>query len=145
MKYCSRCGKQLMDEAVICPGCGCPTADYAQTPTSASTYSSDYPIVKEYAEKAKTVKTLGIISLILCCGIGIIFSIIIWVMTGGIRLDKINAPNVKLTDPREIAEFEEAKRNMALGKKFAFVPYCVVIICLAIVLCVAMMSAVGML
>lgn len=23
MKYCSKCGKQLMDEAVICPGCGC--------------------------------------------------------------------------------------------------------------------------
>ena len=23
MKFCSKCGKQLMDEAVICPGCGC--------------------------------------------------------------------------------------------------------------------------
>ena len=23
MKYCSKCGKQIMDEAVICPGCGC--------------------------------------------------------------------------------------------------------------------------
>ena len=23
MKYCTKCGKQLMDEAVICPGCGC--------------------------------------------------------------------------------------------------------------------------
>ena len=25
MKYCTKCGKQLFDEAVICPGCGCPT------------------------------------------------------------------------------------------------------------------------
>lgn len=24
MKYCSKCGKELMDEAVICVGCGCP-------------------------------------------------------------------------------------------------------------------------
>ena len=24
MKYCSKCGKELLDEAVICPGCGCP-------------------------------------------------------------------------------------------------------------------------
>lgn len=24
MKYCSKCGKELFDEAVICPGCGCP-------------------------------------------------------------------------------------------------------------------------
>lgn len=23
MKYCSKCGKELMDEAVVCPGCGC--------------------------------------------------------------------------------------------------------------------------
>ena len=23
MKYCEKCGKQLMDEAVLCPGCGC--------------------------------------------------------------------------------------------------------------------------
>lgn len=24
MKYCQKCGKELYDEAVICPGCGCP-------------------------------------------------------------------------------------------------------------------------
>ena len=23
MKYCSKCGKELFDEAIICPGCGC--------------------------------------------------------------------------------------------------------------------------
>ena len=25
MKFCSHCGKELMDEAVVCPGCGCAT------------------------------------------------------------------------------------------------------------------------
>lgn len=25
MKYCSKCGNELMDEAAICPKCGCPT------------------------------------------------------------------------------------------------------------------------
>ena len=24
MKYCEKCGNQLMDEAVLCPKCGCP-------------------------------------------------------------------------------------------------------------------------
>ena len=24
MKFCSNCGAELMDEAVICPKCGCP-------------------------------------------------------------------------------------------------------------------------
>ena len=22
-KYCTHCGKQLLDEAILCPGCGC--------------------------------------------------------------------------------------------------------------------------
>lgn len=26
MKFCQRCGKEIMDEAVICPGCGCAVA-----------------------------------------------------------------------------------------------------------------------
>lgn len=25
MKYCTKCGKELFDEAVLCPGCGCAT------------------------------------------------------------------------------------------------------------------------
>lgn len=27
MKYCSICGKEIMDEAVVCPACGRPQAD----------------------------------------------------------------------------------------------------------------------
>jgi len=30
MKYCSKCGKELMDEAVICTGCGCPVQPQSQ-------------------------------------------------------------------------------------------------------------------
>ena len=26
MKYCSHCGKEIVDEAVVCPGCGCGVA-----------------------------------------------------------------------------------------------------------------------
>lgn len=31
MKYCAKCGKELFDEAIICPGCGCPV-EGAQVP-----------------------------------------------------------------------------------------------------------------
>lgn len=24
MKFCSKCGKQILDEAIVCMGCGCP-------------------------------------------------------------------------------------------------------------------------
>lgn len=30
MKYCNQCGKELVDEAVMCPNCGCAV----QTPVS---------------------------------------------------------------------------------------------------------------
>ena len=26
--FCTKCGKEIMDEAVICPNCGCPTHNY---------------------------------------------------------------------------------------------------------------------
>lgn len=30
MKYCSHCGKQIMDEAVMCPSCGCKVESMVQ-------------------------------------------------------------------------------------------------------------------
>lgn len=30
--YCQKCGKQLVDEAVVCPACGSPTVNHAGTP-----------------------------------------------------------------------------------------------------------------
>lgn len=27
MKYCEKCGKEILDEAVVCPNCGCATAN----------------------------------------------------------------------------------------------------------------------
>lgn len=31
MKYCATCGAELQDNAVVCPKCGCMTADFKQT------------------------------------------------------------------------------------------------------------------
>lgn len=30
MKFCSKCGKELFDEAVVCPKCGCATENKKQ-------------------------------------------------------------------------------------------------------------------
>lgn len=30
MKFCEKCGKEIMDEAVICPGCGCAVVQKTQ-------------------------------------------------------------------------------------------------------------------
>ena len=40
MKYCSKCGKEIMEEAVICPECGCAVEADAFSKTEADTESS---------------------------------------------------------------------------------------------------------
>ena len=39
MKYCSHCGKELLDEAVVCPGCGC-SVDSAKTADNSALYTA---------------------------------------------------------------------------------------------------------
>ncbi len=36
MKYCSKCGKELFDEAVVCPGCGCMVGEPVTPPAEQS-------------------------------------------------------------------------------------------------------------
>ena len=37
MKFCQKCGKELSDEAVVCPGCGCSTTSGTPTPSASVT------------------------------------------------------------------------------------------------------------
>ncbi len=48
MKYCTKCGTQLVDEAIVCTGCGCSVA----TITSPNTAMS--PTVTRQAESGTT-------------------------------------------------------------------------------------------
>ena len=36
MKFCSHCGKEIDDNAVICPGCGCPVQSATANNTAAN-------------------------------------------------------------------------------------------------------------
>ena len=38
--FCSKCGKEIHDEAVVCVHCGCPTANYQQ-----NVKNNDQPII----------------------------------------------------------------------------------------------------
>lgn len=59
MKFCSKCGKELLDEAVICPGCGCAVANT----TIQSTASVDSAALLNTL--STRVKTSGIIWLVI--------------------------------------------------------------------------------
>lgn len=50
MKYCNHCGRELLDEAVICPGCGCAVArsgtnEVDENSTGLNVLSFFFPIV----------------------------------------------------------------------------------------------------
>ncbi len=60
MKFCAKCGKEIMDEAVICPGCGC-----------AVNQQTEEPKAIEVPKQAKTASVLGILSLLLLAPLGI--------------------------------------------------------------------------
>ena len=47
MKFCTHCGKELFDEAVICPGCGCSTGTAVPQTTGTD-------LIRKLAEKVKT-------------------------------------------------------------------------------------------
>ena len=57
MKFCSKCGKELLDEAVICPGCGCPV-------------DSGRPMPQDYKTVLHSTKIMFIVGLVLL-GLGI--------------------------------------------------------------------------
>lgn len=40
MKYCTYCGNELLDEAIICPKCGCPTEIYQSSKENQNITSS---------------------------------------------------------------------------------------------------------
>ncbi len=60
MKYCSYCGKELLDEAVLCVGCGCAVARPAQPQTGCSNES----LLQKLSAR---VRTNGIIWLVIGC------------------------------------------------------------------------------
>ena len=128
--FCSKCGKEIMDEAVICPNCGCATNNYnapQQPINTTNTYSDDYLTIKQFAEQARVLRNLGIAAAVLMFGIGIIFSIIIWV-----KQSKNKIPEITTTNPAEIAEFETAKRRYKLANSLSGLPLIAIGLCIAV-------------
>ena len=61
MKYCSKCGKELLDEAVICVGCGCAVARQQ----GQSAYNATVDSVTLLNTLSQRVNTNGIIWLVI--------------------------------------------------------------------------------
>jgi len=57
MKYCSHCGKELLDDACFCPGCGCKV-------------KNSYSDTNTYNETNDTLGTIAKVFLVLGCVAG---------------------------------------------------------------------------
>lgn len=118
--FCSKCGKEIADEAVFCSNCGCATANYhapTTTSTQNTTYSKDYVIIKNFEDRVRSLFILSIIALALCLGFGIIFSFIVWV-----KANSMFVPLLTTDNPLEVAMLESAKSRLRTALKFSFVP-----------------------
>ena len=70
--FCSKCGKEIFDEAVVCPNCGCMVKDFSQIKNRDNTENQK---INEYGEKQ------GLAIAALACGflipiVGLILGII---------------------------------------------------------------------
>lgn len=102
--FCQKCGKEIMDEAVVCIHCGCAVALNSNAANS-NVPTNDIIAIREFAARAKNAKVWGIVTLVLMFGIAII--------PGFINLFYIKntkEPKITTTNPLEIAEFEAAKK-----------------------------------
>lgn len=134
--FCSKCGKEIDDAAMICPSCGCATINFAQAQSAPkASNSSDYLAISNFYSQAKTIRNLGIVAAILMFGIGIIFTIVI-----AVKARSIPIPEVSTNDQRELALLEDAKRKLALGRKLAALPMLALSLCMFIGMMVVMLG-----
>lgn len=109
--FCQKCGKEIVEEAVVCPYCGCATANYvaaAVQPRASKQHSAQYTQVLEFSGQVKKAYTFAIIALATCLGIGAVFA-----FPNVSRIKKLkDHPDIPVTDPDEIRVYEAAKSKL---------------------------------
>ena len=96
--YCKTCGKEVNDNAVVCPHCGCETGKVRETGQDASSMgfailSFFIPLLglilyliwkQEYPLRAKSAGKGALIGVIVSLVIGVIYAIVIGALIGSI-------------------------------------------------------------
>lgn len=124
--FCSKCGKEIDDAAVVCTGCGCPTQNYKKEsqPAQPVNYGvSAQPVIdfekESYLKQVNTAYVLAIVSVVLCLGIGIIFAVIASIMVSKL-------PTVTWNDNAyETAQRVAAQNKIATVRKLIIIPFVV--------------------
>ncbi len=138
MKYCQKCGQQIHDEAVICVHCGCSTEKIIKT-NSESLY---YYQLEKLKSDANSIFTLGIFSLVLCMGIGLIFQLINMSKLKQYKNEngKWTFPELDLTSQKDIYEYDAAKKKFETGATMTVIGWCITILLLSVLFIILMVS-----
>ncbi|MBQ3182726.1 MAG: hypothetical protein IJB24_05430 [Clostridia bacterium] len=114
MKFCSKCGKEIHDEAVICVYCGCST----EPSVPKNTHTPEHNKLMSFVNEAKSIYIFGILSIVLCLGIGIVFQIINILKLNKYSDRQVKAlvfPKFELTDSADVTAYEDAKKKIKLA------------------------------
>ena len=133
MSYCKNCGHDIGD-ANFCPSCGKAAIEIPQPQTTSNVFSNYYPELSEYLSLSTKLYVFGILSLIFCMSIGLIFEIICIVVSAKIK--KMFEHGDKLTNPIEIAMYNKAKSRHKTGA----ILFCIAFLITSILLFILFMS-----
>ena len=113
--FCKNCGADVGNNK-FCANCGTAVVETAPSANAFNGYSSYYPQICEYERKAISIFTFGILSIIFCMGIGLIFEIINIVLSSKIKqFQPLLANDLPITNPVEIAKLQNAKGKHKVG------------------------------
>ena len=122
MKYCAKCGKEIMDEAVICPGCGC-AVQQGQQPSKQN--------YEDAIHNAGAWVAISIILLVLGIAVGLFVSVLLGAVLCLVAEMVAVMPNTKvqklfkqnnshITDKKQLKADEKALRKELKQKSGAY-------------------------
>ncbi|MBQ6997559.1 MAG: zinc-ribbon domain-containing protein [Oscillospiraceae bacterium] len=102
MKYCSKCGKELLDDAVVCPGCGC--AIKQQSVKKDVSYDDCVKNAATTNIVAAVILAVGVlcglfVSVLIGCILCLVAELV--VLAPNSKVQKALKANVKTTDKKE--------------------------------------------
>jgi hypothetical protein len=116
MSFCKNCGADV-GENKFCSVCGTAVNETTQNATISNSFSNYYPQICEYERDAVGIFVFGILSLVCCMGIGIIFEIIAIVKSdkANKKFKNLMINDLLVTNPIEIDKLQNAKSKHKTG------------------------------
>lgn len=123
MKYCSKCGKEIMDEAVVCSGCGC-TVENKKAAATNQTYEQAIQCSAACSAISVVLLVLGVVTaLFISVLLGVVLCLVaeIVAVIPNTRVQKLfKRNNSHITDKKALKAAEKALRKELKQKNKAY-------------------------